>query len=110
MGQREKYTLSPRFPGTVLSPRHSSHVSKLTPKSDLSRIKFKQMLTCSLVVCILECFRSFKINFGSKQTWTSLYPKVLSTEFYTHIKFAAVSKLKQLEGCTSSKNCEHIYD
>lgn len=68
------------------------------------------MLTCSLVVCILECFRSFKINFGSKQMWTFLYPKVLSTEFFTHIRFAAVSKSKQLESCTTGKNSEHMYD
>lgn len=30
--------------------------------------------------------------------------------FFTRRRFAAVSKLKQLESCTTGKNCEHMYD
>lgn len=111
---KEKSTHHPyassRFPATAPSPQHSSHTSELTQKSDLSQ--FKQMQTWSLAVCILECFRSFKINFGSKQIWNFffIHPEVSSTEFFTCLRFAAVSKLKQLEGCTTGRDCELMHD
>lgn len=108
--KRKVHTMLVSPPASLLlpSPRHPAHTSALTPKSDLSQ--FKQRLTCSLAVCMLGRFRSFKINFGSKQTWTFLIPEVLSTSFFTLVRFAAVSKLEQLEGRIAGKNCEHMYD